>query len=371
MPNRILVIENEAFIRDNIIEILMHNGYEVHGAENGMRGLELAHQLLPDLILCDLMMIGMDGFAVLDHVRSDSTLAAVPFIFVTARADRQSMRFGMEKGADDYLVKPFTIEELLAAVETRLKRQQIMNNKTVNALEATKQQLCRMIAHELRTPLSNVTMSAQLLTHKLHTMSVEDITELLNVLNSGSRRLNRVVEQMILLTQIQIGQINAEVVVSGGRVEEVENVAAEAVKTTLNLSGASAEKIRLSCKRAECKIHICHYEDTLHHALVELMMNAVTFSPEQDAVEIILANSGNLAYISIADKGPGMNPASAQEAMDFFRQINRTKFEQQGMGIGLPLAKKIIDLHGGTLELKTAPGQGMVAQVVLPVCTNL
>jgi len=119
---KILVIEDEPSIRNNIMLMLKVERYAATGAENGRLGLEMARADPPDLILCDVMMPEMDGFAVLEALRAEPRLADIPFIFLTALDDRTSMRRGMNLGADDYLPKPFTRNELMEAVNSRLKK---------------------------------------------------------------------------------------------------------------------------------------------------------------------------------------------------------------------------------------------------------
>jgi len=118
----ILLIEDHAPLRENLREMLALAGYEVIAAENGREGLQLATQHLPALILCDIMMPGMDGYAVLERLRADPTTKAVPFIFLTAKGTPPDIRAGMNLGADDYLPKPVTRNDLLKAVRTRLER---------------------------------------------------------------------------------------------------------------------------------------------------------------------------------------------------------------------------------------------------------
>ncbi len=120
--NRILVIEDETALGDNITSVLQMNKYEVHYAKNGNLGYELAVKFLPDIILCDIMMPEFDGYWVLEQVRSNHELKDTPFIFLTAKVDRDDLRKGMELGADDYITKPFKISELISAIEARLKR---------------------------------------------------------------------------------------------------------------------------------------------------------------------------------------------------------------------------------------------------------
>lgn len=119
---KILVIEDEPQMRRNLTTILRLEKFQPIAAENGRVGAELAKKELPDLILCDVMMPELDGHGVLQSLRADSATAAIPFIFLTAKGEREDLRTGMNLGADDYLTKPVAKTELLAAITARLQR---------------------------------------------------------------------------------------------------------------------------------------------------------------------------------------------------------------------------------------------------------
>ena len=120
---KILVIEDDFSVRSNILDLLEAEDFNAIGAENGFIGALWAQQHLPDLIICDVMMPEVDGYEVLNALRSQPTTATIPFIFLTAMADKTNIRYGMEMGADDYVTKPFTTEELLNAIATRFAKQ--------------------------------------------------------------------------------------------------------------------------------------------------------------------------------------------------------------------------------------------------------
>jgi diguanylate cyclase (GGDEF)-like protein len=187
---KILVIEDEEFVRENIVELLNAEGFEVFDAENGLQGVELARMKLPDLILCDVMMPGLDGFGVLAALGNDSIMGSIPFIFLTAKAAKSDFRQGMELGADDYITKPFTRTELLGAISTRLQKQATVENRYHLELEQTKSQLDYLIRNDSLTKLPN-RLSLQEQFQQIQESNL-DTQQLITVLCIGLDRFNQV-----------------------------------------------------------------------------------------------------------------------------------------------------------------------------------
>lgn len=130
---RILIIEDEPEMRRNITALLRFHDFETLEAENGRHGVELARREKPDLILCDVMMPELDGYGVLQALQQDAGLAAIPFIFLTAKGDKDDLRSGMNLGADDYLTKPVANTDLVNAIEARLRRSELQANREFKA----------------------------------------------------------------------------------------------------------------------------------------------------------------------------------------------------------------------------------------------
>lgn len=129
MASKILIIEDQAPMRRNVALMLQMEGYQTCMAENGRVGIEVAKKERPDLVLCDVMMPELDGYAVVQALREDDAFDNTPFIFLTAKSDRSDVRIGMNFGADDYLTKPVVRDDLLAAVQTRLARSEAMKQR--------------------------------------------------------------------------------------------------------------------------------------------------------------------------------------------------------------------------------------------------
>lgn len=149
----ILIIEDDPAYRSMMETILLMEGFAVHSAANGQAGLDLLANKRPDLILCDIMMPGMDGHTVLETIRENNSLSEIPLIFVTALGERSDVRRGMSAGADDYLPKPFSAEELLAAVTGRLRRLEVFSQQSTTAITDEEQEMLRKITKREREVL--------------------------------------------------------------------------------------------------------------------------------------------------------------------------------------------------------------------------
>jgi len=135
---KVLIIEDEPQMRKNMLLILKKEGYDAVGATNGEEGIALARRELPDVILCDVMMPGLDGYEVLATLRRDHATESIPFIFLTAKGERRDVRVGMNQGADDYLAKPVVIADLLAAIKARIERREQHQRELRPAFESPK-----------------------------------------------------------------------------------------------------------------------------------------------------------------------------------------------------------------------------------------
>ena len=213
----ILVIEDEKPVLTNIVEILESGGFQAIGAENGADGIQLAKESNPDLILCDIMMPVMDGHGVLSELRSEPATATIPFIFLTAKADKTDLREGMNLGADDYLTKPFRRKELLMAVNARLEKQAAMLERyaqernlaetlrgkmqDLEQLNQTRDELLMKLIEDLSNPLSKINLAIKMLKNTPPGASRDRYLEILQEeFNREISLLNQVSDLQGLLT---------------------------------------------------------------------------------------------------------------------------------------------------------------------------
>lgn len=367
---RILVVEDEQALLNDIVEMLEYSSFDVAGTGNGYEALEIARADAPDIILCDIMMPTIDGYEVLKNLRGDSATASIPFIFITAKADRDSQRQGMTLGADDYLIKPFTLHELTSAIHTRLRRHQDVLEKTENSMDQLKQQLARMVTHELRTPLISMTTVLNVISRQLGQLSQTELHEMLDTIEASSNRLSHRVEQLVFTTQIEAGILGAETIVDSGIPMPMWELLTAASNLARRFAYQQPPNVTLDIQHRDRDAQVLCNPAALKQALAELIANALAFAKPDGQVAVTQWRSNGSVWISVIDNGAGIPSEKLAFAMEAFQQIDRDSREQQGIGMGLPLSKRIIEIHGGSLEITSVVGKGTQVMICLPVVSG-
>lgn len=212
---KLIVIEDESALREEIVDILKFEGYKILSADNGATGLQLIRQEKPDLVLCDIMMPEMDGFEVLEKLKSESPESLPPFIFITALTERHNIRKGMEFGADDYLTKPFTRNELLNTIKSRLDKFSKLENRIAIATRQIERKLNDEVVRlkkdldENKSVIDQVVKEKDELHGKLRERDSELMEEVLrlvetqNILKSLDDEINRELTQTVSNQTVQ------------------------------------------------------------------------------------------------------------------------------------------------------------------------
>jgi two-component system sensor histidine kinase/response regulator len=194
--HNVLVIDDADDVREAVVETLEHYGFATREARSGRRGIEMAQEEAPDLIICDVRMPDMDGFKTLAAIRDIPAIANIPFIFLTAAIDKSDIRRGMGSGADDYLTKPFTPEELLEAVATRLSRQAELKCEIFKRAEKLRKGVDHLFAQEITGPLRGLAGLTADMLRDAGPVPPEKLTERARELNESVVRLNQLVKAL-------------------------------------------------------------------------------------------------------------------------------------------------------------------------------
>jgi two-component system sensor kinase len=353
--NKILLVDDELNIRETTTEFLIYKNYEVKSASNGQEALDIIEYWIPDLILCDIMMPIMDGTKFHEIIKENKALAAIPFIFMTAKKENNLMRKCMLKGADDFISKPFKTKELLNIIETKIDRFQKIKNVHNNLYVGEK----KYFLHEVNTPLNGILGSIDLLLENVNNLEKEDRKAFYNAIKISGERLNRTMQNLILYESLKNNELNF----SNNEECEILNVFWKTKKKILTTYKNQEKRITFEIDKSNLKIS----KKNLNFILFELIDNALKFSPTNTII-IISGEKYNDTYyeLIIRDFGIGFSPKELK-TINAAQQFNRDEREQQGLGLGLYLSKTIIKKIKGVFSIISNENKGTKISLFLPL----
>jgi len=360
---KILVIEDEQDIRDILIAMLEAEDFDVIDASNGQRGLQLAQETLPDLIISDIMMPELDGYGVLKQLRQNPSTETIPFIFLTAKAAKPNQRQGMELGADDYIVKPFTRDELLGTITAQLKKQVALNRKSQKKLDELRGSILHSLPHELHTPLNGILGLSRLLIDNYDLTERDEALEMLEEIYTSGKRLYRLTQNFLLNAELEL------IATDPKRVEALRRSEGESYTKTI-ITEVALQKAQQANRVADLNLELQEAtvritEQKLKKIAEEIIDNAFKFSKSGTPVYVRSRLKDSNFNLSIIDSGRGMTYAQITN-LGAYVQFERKLYEQQGSGLGLIIAKRLAELQGGKLTIESIPEQETTVQVYLP-----
>ena len=360
---KILVIEDEQPLLEILMELLNAENFQVVGACDGKSGVELAKAHLPDLIISDVMMPKLDGFGVLTALRKDQATATIPFIFLTAKIEKTDLRQAMSLGADDYLSKPFTREELLEAISIRLKKQDAIEQQQAQKLDRLRSSISLSIPLELRSPLNNILGFSKLLIDESGSLEAQDIRVMSETIHKSAQRLERLIQNFVLYTELELIATNPEriKVLRSSRISSAASVIEKVIIHQAKQFGREAD-LQLDLQDSSVQIA----KSRLEKIVEELIDNAFKYSPVGTLVRVVGAPCKETYALSITDCGRGMTASQIAE-IGAYQQFDRKLYEQKGSGLGLIIAKRLAQLLGGELTIESIPDTQTTVRVVLPI----
>lgn len=348
---KILVVEDTKSVREEIVTILEFENFDVLEAENGMIGFEYARKYLPDLIVCDVLMPELDGFGLLKLLREEPSTSTTPFIFLTAKAAKEDWRGGMDLGADDYLTKPFTPEELINAIRTRLEKHENINKQNETKFEALCENIIYALPHEFITPLTAILGFSELL---IDTSKEQNVIKIAEGINNSGKRLERLIQNFLIYSQVEVLLTNPEKVAA---TQNMSIINPASIVKEVSLSKAKQFKrdkdLIIDVEDANVQVST----ENLRKMIEELVDNAFKFSPADSPVSVKVNATKEMYNIEILDNGRGMTPEQISN-IGSYMQFERKFYEQQGMGLGLVISKRLVQLHDGSMTIESDAGKG-------------
>ena len=358
---KILVIEDEVTIRDSISRILRAQGYDVFSARDGLFGLETAKEELPDLILCDVMMPGMNGFKVLEELRGNPLTEAIPLIFLSAKGDRPSLRQGMELGADDYIPKPFKIDELLGTIKARMKKQGTIEKKIREKMDSLRSSITLSLPHELLTPLNSILGFSRFLADNHSTIDRKKIFRLSTMINEQAQRLQRTISNYLYYAELELAASKTR----GNKIYEGSILVKNTIMRSAEKKAAEMnrkEDLTMDVEDGPVKVS----DKVCTKIIEELLDNAFKFSSKGADVFISGRLNEKSYNISVIDKGTGMTEEDLSH-LDACIQLNRSINEQQGAGLGLSIVKRLVEFSSGEIFIESTAGKGTEVKLSFPL----
>jgi two-component system sensor histidine kinase/response regulator len=324
---RILVIEDDPAIRATLIDILELNNYRVVHAANGAEGFALARSARPDVILTDLSMPTLDGFTLIAALRAEESTRPIPVIIISASVEPERMRRGMDLGAEDFIVKPFTEEQVLRSIRARLEKKALLDE--LDAFSHT-------VAHDLKNPIAVLTMSAELLRMTWESNDAATNQKRLAAIEANAKRLGNIVDELLVLAGVQRQTVQLRPV-------EMESVVQEALDRMENLVQQSQAKIE---NPSQWPVAFGH-APWITEIWANYLSNAVKYggSPPSVRLGADLDSKNNTVRFWVQDNGAGL---TEEQRSRLFLQFSRvTETRAKGHGLGLSIVRRITDKLGG------------------------
>jgi two-component system, sensor histidine kinase and response regulator len=348
----------------SIVRIALESvGYEIDEAEDGKKGLDRAMEVLPDLILCDINMPGMDGFETLKELRKHKPSPSIPFIFITGEDPKTHMRRGMNLGADDFIMKPIDMNDLIKAVEVRLQGIERKKEETQKIVGELSESITRAMPHELRTPMTGILGLAELLKTQAEGMTPGEVKDLAELLFSSAIRMNQTLDKFWIHTQSLLLPNDAAKLAASRQTgtKNVERTIQHVAEELGNLHKRSSD---LTFDLSPFSVAIS--ERYFEQALKQIIENAFKFSDQGTGIVISSTLDHTSGIIVIQDHGRGMTENQILR-IHACMQFEREHYEQPGIGLGLTIAKQLIKCHDGKLEIRGELGKGVTATISLPL----
>jgi signal transduction histidine kinase len=344
---KMLIIDDEKKLLLGLKAVMTRAGFDVFIAPEGNEGIRLAKEQLPDIIICDVMMPAPNGFQVKKILSGDHQTASIPFIFLTARTGEIDKIAGLNQGADDFITKPFNIDELIARVQAILRRNEIGRRTGIQEMEGTMEKLRHSIAanlgHELRTPLGIILASLDLAVQEKFHGRMKDLDWYLNTSLNNAHKLSMLITDLILLYDIDQGKVN--------RLRRTINLQFHFTDPIQKVISRYAEKKLDTQTLVESDVTINAPELEFTHAVCHLVENACKFAPPGAKIWIKLVKNGEGGCILTVENEGSMVPIELREKVfERYYQINQGDARPYGgLGVGLTIARAVAEAGGGSV----------------------
>ncbi|MFN6571046.1 ATP-binding protein [Dendronalium sp. ChiSLP03b] len=356
----ILLVDDNADMRDYLKRLLQEQ-WQVEAVKNGADALTAISLQLPDLVLTDVMMPEVDGFQLLRALRADPKTKGLPIILLSARAGEEAAIEGLQAGADDYLIKPFSAQELIARIDSHLQMARLRQELSTNRL---KDEFLATVTHELHAPLVAILGWTRLL--RSNQLDRSSALRALDTIERNANNQAMLIEDLLNISTILSGKVHID-----REPVNLTSTVGEVIQTMF--SDAQAKTIQivetLHVTSLEKDICVCGDLIRLQQVFSKLLHNAIKFTPKGGNIEVRLDAVDSWAIIQVSDNGIGISADFLPHVFDRFTQEEvPSRHLPGGLGLGLAIARQLVELHDGTIEaVSDGIGRGTTFTVKLPL----
>ncbi len=351
----VLLVDDDQDLRRVLGGILEEEGYTVVQAEDGQQAITLLFNVTPDLIISDIQMPKMDGFEFFRRLERNDKWSGIPVIFVSGYNDFESYKKSKELGVDDFISKPVDIVLLLSIMKGRLRRATQIKNAVTNEVDSTKKKLLHLFSHELRTPLTHIKGVADILLDDTVVFDDDSLKKFYEILRDGTDRLQTLMEEFLTVARIEAGYAanearNFRSLIDLTRIlDDIKLYYADK---------AIKKKITFIKEIPSSPVYVLSCEIQIREILRRLMDNAIFYTPKDGVIRMQLQGEGGEVEVSVRDTGPGIEESEQESIFEKYFQSGRNQIEQQGIGLGLYIARSFAEFNGGSLTVQSTPNVG-------------
>ena len=368
----LLIVEDDVHLLEGLKELLEFANapydFTVLTAENGREGLDVLERRQPDLIISDVMMPIMDGYEFLREVRKNPAWLQIPFIFLTARGERQDIHRGRRSGAEEYITKPYDIDELLDLTCTQLDRHFQRQGAVNQGFESLKRSILGMLQPDFKGPLNLVTDYSRRLAQKLASAETdEDLITSLHGIQASSERLTRLVEDFIAMAEFKTGEAETAFELQARPVDPVSMILYEAAYE--KQYQAEQQGIRFDFNLQHDLPPVLCDRERLLQSLRRLIDVVLDRSQERDCRRLYLssATGADEVHLSIRSDGLLFTQEEAQQIARFLAQEDEEILDLPQNGPSITVVRDVVRLHDGRMALERTGPQETTLRIALPV----
>ena len=365
LPKRIAVVDDEPASREALCALLSAEDLDVVSVSSGRELLRRLPELLPDVILLDVMMPDLDGYSVCRELKQSITLRHIPIILITALDSMQDRIHGLEAGADEFLSKPVTRLELQARVRTMLRIK--MQYDQLERMLELRQALSYMIVHDLRNPLAAVMLYLQLL--KRRGSVLPEHMRYLDMATSEAQKMSGFLDDMLMLAKMERGKLSIS------RSPVYVDHLLEQVRQKM-VPYAESQGVTLALKTDGQSYPVVADVALFQRVAENLVANALKFSPAQSVVTVLVeyprknlneeeVNSAPAVRLSVSDQGRGIPPEDFVRMFDQYEAVHMKEHGKAELGLELAFCRMVAEAHGGRIYAGNNPDKGAIITVEL------